>query len=1075
VNVHDKGEMPMVAARNTYRQLLVLVLLLLAARPAHAQFNAAIQGNIMDSQGGVLPGANVTVTNTTTGVVREVVTDADGTYRVFSLGAGTYRIEVELSGFRKAERDAVNVGISETQRLDFTLEVSGIAENVTVAGSVPLVETEQGRVSGRVDRIQLQEMPLNGRNLYNLIALQPGVTGRGISSTFGAGGAGNDSFSGESAPRINASGQRDEANSFTVDDTSTNGVARGGITNLTPNAESVEEVRVVSNNFSAVDGRNSGAQIQVITKGGTNQLRGSGSYYFQNDTLSARNVFESQVPGFRKNQFGYSIGGPIVHNRLFFFSSYEGLRQSGGRGSLFTVETPEFRRFVLQTRPNSLAARLLRDFAPGADPTSNFRDLGSPVRGQSAIGPADGIPDVGTAFYVPEAWRRGNQFNGRIDYEVRPGKDRLYGNGYRTTSYTVNGGIRPAFDVPVLETTHFANVNHTHLFQSTKLNELRGGMMRLVGAPDTPAHLEIPGITVNDLNANAASFGTANYPRGWWQTNWHFKDIFTWAPGAHTWKMGGELRRMYGSAVNTTNYVPAYIFFSILNFANDEPREMRRYVDPRTGEPVTAYSELRQTEWAVFFNDDWKVTRNLTINAGVRYENYGTFVDKDGTLRNLIWGPGATIAERLASARVDLVDRFYPPDNNNIAPRLGFAWDPGGDARTAVRGGYGIAYDRLMNLPAENYRHNPPLRGSVSLGQVYGTPFTYSLGDPAKAYLGYPVDPALSVGLDPRNGVIGARVAITAVDPDLKMPYAHNWFLGIQRNLLSGIVVDANYLGSAGRSLHNAYNINRFVGDLVDNRLDGYNQSFSTINLVTSTSESSYHGATVSLRRTFRQGFMAQGAYTIGRALDDADIAVGATNYQDAANIQADRAVAGYDATHKVSLVGLWELPFFRDRVSVGRMLGGWQLAGYAILQSGVPLNVTHGGQFPRGDFNADGNAGDRPNSPASSLKQRDWSNNEYLTGIFRASDFPVPAPGQNGTLVRNAFRGPGFADVSLSLSKKFMVTATASAEFRLDAFNAFNRVNLGDPVMDLNNNNFGRSTSQLAPRALQLGLRIRY
>jgi hypothetical protein len=739
----------MIAARTTYHlrlPFLFLLLLLLAPQSAKAQFSSALQGIVTDSQGGVLPGATVTVTNTTTVLVRDVVTSADGGYRVFSLGAGTYRVEVELAGFRKTERDAVNVGISETKRVDFTLEVSGIAENVTVAAATPLVETEQGRVSGRVDRIQLQEMPLNGRNLYNLIALQPGVTGKGISAIFGAGGSGNDSFSGESAPRINASGQRDEANSFTVDDTSTNGVARGGITNLTPNAESVEEVRVVANNFSAVDGRNSGAQIQVITKAGTNHLRGSGSYYFQNDTLSAKNVFETEVPAFSKKQFGYSIGGPIVRNQIFFFTSYEGLRQSGARGSLFSVETPEFRRFVQQTRPNSTAARLLRDFAPGADPTSNFRDLGSPAPGQSATGPVDGIPDVGTAFYVPEAWRRGNQFNGRVDYELRPGKDRLYGNAYRTTSYTVNGGIRPAFNVPVLETTHFANVNHTHLFQSTKLNELRVGMMRLVGTPDTPSHLEIPGITVDGISAG---FGTASYPRGWWQTNWHFKNVFTWAPSAHTWKMGGELRRMYGSAVNTTYYVPAYSFFGILNFANDEPRQMMRYVDPRTGEPVTAYSELRQTEWALFLNDDWKVNRNLTINAGVRYENYGTFVDKDGTLRNLIWGPGSTFAERLTSARVDLVDQFYPPDDNNIAPRLGFAWDPTGEARTSVRGGYGIAYDRLMNLPAENYRHNPPLRASVTLGQVYGTAFTYSLGDPSKPFLGYPVVPRCAWGWIP--------------------------------------------------------------------------------------------------------------------------------------------------------------------------------------------------------------------------------------------------------------------------------------------------------------------------------------
>jgi hypothetical protein len=395
----------------------------------------------------------------------------------------------------------------------------------------------------------------------------------------------------------------------------------------------------------------------------------------------------------------------------------------------------------------------------------------------------------------------------------------------------------------------------------------------------------------------------------------------------------------------------------------------------------------------------------------------------------------------------------------------------------AVRGGYGLAFDRLMNLPTENYRHSPPLRGSVVLGQFFGTPqFTYSLGDPSKPYLGYPVDPALRVGLDSRNGVIGARVNLTTVDPDLKSPYAHNWFVGVQREIGLGIVADLNYVGSAGRNLHNAYNINRYVGDLIDGRFDGFNPSFGTITFVTSTSSSDYHGGTLQLKRSFRQGFMLQGAYTLGRAMDDADLAVGSTAFQDAANLRGDWGVAGYDATHKVAIVGLWELPFFRNDTGLMRtLLGGWQLAGSSILQSGSPLNVVHNGSFPTGDFNGDGSGGDRPNAPADSVKQSGWSNDEYLSGIFKVSDFPRPAPGQNGNLVRNAYRGPGFIDVSLSLSKKFVVSNRWTGEFRLDAFNALNRVNLGDPAMDLSSTNFGRSTSQLTPRAFQVGVRLRF
>ena len=322
-------------------------------------------------------------------------------------GAGVYTVEIEKTGFLKARRENLRLGISETVRLDFTLEVSGVQESVTVDDQGAARRDRAGpRVRAASIALQLQEMPLSGRNLYNLIALQPGVTGKGVSASISGGGGADDSFAGESAPRINASGQRDEANNYTVDETSTNGVARGGITNLTPNTESVEEVRVVSNNFSAVDGRNPGAQIQVITKSGTNQFRGSGSYYFQGDQLSAKNVFETSVPKFEQEPVRLQPGRADRQEPLFFFTSYEGLRQTGARGSTFTVETPEFRNFILQTRPNSIAAQLLRDFAPAVDPTSNFRDLGSPAPGANVIGPADGILDVGSAFFVPEGWRR---------------------------------------------------------------------------------------------------------------------------------------------------------------------------------------------------------------------------------------------------------------------------------------------------------------------------------------------------------------------------------------------------------------------------------------------------------------------------------------------------------------------------------------------------------------------------------------------------------------------------------------------------------------------------------------------
>ena len=254
------------------------------------------------------------------------------------------------------------------------------------------------------------------------------------------------------------------------------------------------------------------------------------------------------------------------------------------------------------------------------------------------------------------------------------------------------------------------------------------------------------------------------------------------------------------------------------------------------------------------------------------------------------------------------------------------------------------------------------------------------------------------------------------------------------------------------------------------------NPSFNTITFVTSTSRSEYHGGTFQLRRNFKNGYTVQGAYTFGRAMNDTDQAVGSTATQDAANLRGEWALASYDAPQKLALIGLWEMPFFKSRAGLTRkLLGGWQLAGSAILQSGTPLNITNGATYPTGDFNADGAGGDRPNTPTGSIQTGGWTNQQYLTGIFLASDFPRPVAGQNGTLVRNAFRGPGYADVSLSLSKKFEVTPKVSAEVRIDAFNALNRVNLSDPTTDLSSTNFGKSTTQLNPRAFQTGLRLRF
>ena len=1034
------------------------------AATAYGQFNSGIQGTVADGTGGVLTGARVRVVNRQTGVARDALTSAAGTYRVLSLSPGPYTIQVEKEGFASAEQKGVTVAADEIRKADFTLTVGSIAEKVTVEAQAAALETEQGRISGTINAEQLKSLPAASRNVYNLLALQPGVTGRPF---------GGDVYEGEPAPTVRASGQRSEANYFTVDDASINSISRGGTVNMTPNMDSVAEVRVVSHSFSAENGRNSGAQIQISSKSGSNQFHGTASEFFQNNTLASRNVFETAVPVNRQNQFGFTFGGPIRKNRTFFFGSYEGVRRSGARAVVATIETKELRDFVARTRPNTIAAKLLSQYGSVANPTTGFRDLGSPAPGVNVIGPADGIPDIGSVTYVPNATRTGDQFNIRVDHELRPGKDRLYGNFYRTHGYSLTTDLRPYFARPQDDTSHFGNINHTHIFGPGSLNELRAGVMRLHGQPASPALQDVPQI---NITGSTGYQNVGNFPGGWFQTSYNLKDTYTRIQGAHSLKVGGELRRMHNNLRNTAAYIPVYTFANLLDFIDDEAIQMTRNVDPRTGNPAATDNAIRVWEGGLFVQDDWKARRNLTFNLGLRWEYYGPITDANNRLRSFIWGSGANYAERLATGKVDVVPRMWTAPKGNFGPRFGFAWDLGGKGRTVVRGGYGISFDRLATVVPGGYRNNPPLSATATLGLFFGTPFTYSLGDVTKPFLGYPVDPGLRVGLDERNGIRGSRVSVVAVDPGFSSPYAHDWFLGVQRALPMRLVLELGYLGTSGHHLINVVNPNRYAGDLRDNRFDGYNPSFSGISSSQSVSNSIYHGGTVTLKRPFARGFTVQGAYTYGKVITDAETAQGETLYGDAANRRPFRSLASFDVPQRLAMFGVWELPWLKSCGSVAcRTVGGWELSGSTVLEKGLPFSVFTTAAWPRGDFNADGTNYDFPNAPSDSVRRKDFSRAELLTGIFPASAFPLPTGGTAGNLGRNVFRGPGFARVDLALAKTFRATERVGVTLRMEAFNALNRVNLNAPVSDLNSNNFGRVTSAQAPRQFQASLQVRF
>jgi len=927
-----------------------------------AQFGSGIQGTVVDNSGAVMPNVQVVVTNLETGVSRQVITSDTGIFRVLNIGAGTYSVKAAKEGFQTVEQTAVEVAANELRKVDLGMRVSGVAETVNVAAQTEALDTEQGRISSQITGAQLKDLPIPNRNIVNLMALQPGVSGRSL---------GNELLGSDATPQFNANGARSDGNSFTLDDSNINSISRGGRAEVTPNVETVAEVRVVTNNFSAEQGRNMGAQVSIVTKSGTNQFHGSVWDYHTNNVLQARNIFDttSSVPVNRRNQFGYGVGGPIIRNRTFFYTTYEGVRRSGTTVSTATVETPQLRNWVVQNRPGSIAAYFMSKFLPVADPTINVRDVGSPAPGINRFNSTpDGIPDLGTVQYFTTTDARSNQYTIRVDHELRPGKDRLYGYFYRLNARTITPGIRPDFLRPSPTFGLFGNLVYSRTLSPSTLNEARFAATRFIGhycAPKDPADPIGGGLNCPDMlnkqvpGLNVTGLGTVRdvnlLPGGFFPTEYQLKDTFTTMRGSHALKIGGEVRRAINILWHTASFIPVYTFASILDFVDDEPQQMTRTVDPRTGLPTTTRADMIIWEGAGFIQDDWKVRRNLTFNIGLRYDYFGPYTDRHDRFRNFVPGTGS-YTEQIATGKVDVTPRGWERDTLNFAPRFGFAWDVGARGRDVIRGGYGLSYDRMATVQTATYRTNPPLAATATLGQNFGTTFTYSLGDPDKPYYGYPIDPGLKLGLDPRNGITGARVAIAAIDQGFNNPYAHNWFLGVQHRLPKQLVAEVSWIGSAGHHLVNISNVNRYSGDMLDNRFDGFNPSFAAINMARTTSNSIYHGATFAVRRSFSNGITFQSSYSFGKVLTDAEVEQGTTSYYDANNRNLDRSLASFDVRQRVAFSGVWELPFLHNCSSLAcRALGGWQLSGFGVLESGLPMTVSTSGAYPNGDYNADG------------------------------------------------------------------------------------------------------------------------
>lgn len=1052
------------------RRVLVLcfVLLLLAAPPVAAQQQlGAVQGTITDQSAAVVPGATITLTNLDTGVVRTALSNDAGVYRFVSVEPGRYRISAGLDGFRGSTRNEVIVSVASTVGANFSLQPGNISESVDVTAGAPDIQTDRADVSAVVEQKKITDLPLVGRNVMSLVSLQPGVMG--IPGT-------QDFLAAEQGLGVSANGVRQSGNNASVDGASLNNGPWGGTMLVVPNVEAVQEFRVITNNPSAEYGRNSGAMVSVITKGGTNTLRGSLFEFHRNENLRARGYFENRTRPkveFKRNDFGGSIGGPIKRDRVFFFVSTEIVREITGNAFNATVETRQLVDWVNANRPGSIAAQLFRDYAPDTYPTTGLVDLGGPLPGTNVWSTTpDGIPDVGTISVDNSGPREGEQFNARLDYVMRGGQDRLKGTYYLSNIASQFLYVRPQFDHPFPFRNQLFNAAHTAVLSDRTVNEATFGFVRQVGSAGNPAP-ESPNIVPGN---GVARFGVEFWhPIEFTQNNVEIRNTLTMNRGEHSFRAGGELRHGRDGATLHHWERPSYGFQSILDFIDDEPFAEDRAVDPATGQATTAYGQYITNEWSLFIQDNWKVRPNLTLNLGLRYDNFGNPSKTDISYNGIILGPGSTRAEQIAGAKVGRVDKLYETDWNNFAPRLGITWDPSSRGTFVIRGGGGISYNRINNTVFSDERLNPP-QFAHAFGSVQdGTPIVYSLGP------NFTPNTALGRGIDANGGIVGARVGLVVVDPELRTPEYYNWFTGVQYQLPGNFVVDASYNGSQGRHLLNGdgpggEDYNRFSGDLLDGRRDRLNPSFANVSLNESRIESNYHGFSVQLQRRYSGGFAFQSVYTLGFLKDRPGFAMIVEQPE------LDYGWANEDARHRLALNFIWEIPFALANPVVNAVLGGWQLNGLALFQSGTPFTVTCGFAYPRCDFNADGVNNDRVNMPSFGTDLGNPSQDDWFSGVFTAADFPLPGQGSVGNEERNAFRGPGFRNVDFSLVKNFdlpLGARTSNLQVRVETFNAFNWVNLLNPNANTNNANFGRVTGVRGatggPRVVQLGVRFSF
>jgi hypothetical protein len=1221
--------------------IVMAVVCLLPSLPAISQVqNGQITGVVTDQSGAIVAHASVHVSNLATGYEADFESNDAGIYTASELLVGSYLIRVERTGFKTELATNLVLNGGTVLRVDFKLVLGKRSETIEVSNAARLVNTENSRLSYTENSIQISNLPLNGRNVYDLIQYQPGATDvRGIMFENGANTVVN--------------GVRESFNGFLINGIDNKGLSGGPVNQ--PILDTVEEFQVLTLNNAAEFGSSAGAVTNLITKSGTNRLHGSGWEFLRNDLLDANPFFANDDPDpthrkrspLRLNQFGMALSGPLKKDKLFFLAAYQGERFLTSSPGPVHTESAQFRSATISEFPNSVSALLYSNFPPTARGTpfttlrqyigttsgslfQTFADYLCPAKTDGATATPGAISrkfaaligveqaDIdqmnspitsggclgGSPYGLPiqGAFSRDGEFG---DITISPNRSQIDGNlfdGNETSfrlDYNLNSnnrffsqfnwvrsgdkysdlnGLR-GFTSPSTLTTPSFQISFIHTFSPYLLNEFRAGYAQ----NDSVIAVPLPGVPGVVFDDGTQGFGPdVGNPQSTRENIYSYNDVLSIAHGKHNVKVGGELRRNLENSEMDAG-LPSYSFFDPLFFAIDAPYFENVGVDPgfvtgKQAQLATSIRHWRNWDVGAFFQDDWKMSRRLTLNLGIRYDLHTRSTELNNLATTFIRGPGSNFIDNITTGAGQIKDasapcpgnpkatlagecgpggfaaakNLGPADHDDLGPRLGFAWDVFGNGKTSLRGGFGISYEGNLQKRLSLTRWNPPYYSlnqisnflednpdaNLIYGPVDGSHPTFIGPAPSAQHSGTGAQATGNIsGWDPANPQTSGFTAIV-FPGSLHDPYVENWFFGLQRELRPKVTVEFNYVGTAGRNLFRAENVNRIPGGLLPegtcatdnfgrklcsqvntnkaknreeiNPTGQLNPNYGRLRVWQNSASSVYHSMQVSVRKQLSRGLQFGGNYTYSHSIDDGSSwqsgftsvngsAAGDGITTDQTQPGLDRGNSVFDIRHRLTFNYIWELPFFRNSDGMSAaMLGGWQWNGIWSFQSGAhwspfdlrPSRLVPSGGYsdacsaamfdPRycvnsgGDYNLDGEKNDRPNAMADHIHT---THAQWANG-FNLPDnfFSAPCLGCVGNLGRNTFIGPSYWSADVSLSRTFVFSDKFHLQFRAEAFNVFNHTNfLIGNNSSLHSPLFGMAGGTQSPRNLQFGLKLSF